>query len=124
MPLHLAHFKRVSRPRRNLRARGDILHTFGTLLATLAMGLVAAGFYLLGSAFLHPVTADSALLLVAALMLSLGFVVLSYLLRSAVATQPSRRPPRPHRAVSENFSSRAPQPASVTETASEKKAAL
>lgn len=64
--------------------RGDIAHTFGTLLTPASIALVALGFYLLGSAFAHPLTADSAVLLTASIVLSLGFLLLSYLLRSAV----------------------------------------
>jgi|GEM_PF-2226938 hypothetical protein len=79
-----------NRPRRNLRLRADALRTFGPLLAPVALGLVALGFYLLGSAVAHPLSANSSQLLSAALILSLGFVLLSYLLRAAVTAAPHR----------------------------------
>lgn len=119
MRLHRIVEKRGLRAPRNLRTRGDALHTFGTLLAPLAMGLVAAGFYVLGSAFLHPLTADSASVLVAALALALGFVLLSYLLRSAMASQPSRRAPRVRQSVFKGSPSKMPQPVSSAKTESQ-----
>lgn len=64
------------------------LRSFSTLLAFLAAGFLAPGFYLLVSAFLQPLAADSASLVAAALLLSLGFVILSYLLRSVVSSEP------------------------------------
>lgn len=84
------------RVKRTLRVRGDAAHTFGTLLTPLAVALVALGFYLLGSAFSHPLTADSGVLLTASIVLALGFVLLSYLLRSAMtaASSPHSAPSR------------------------------
>lgn len=70
------------------------LRSFTALLAFLVIGLLAPGFYLLGSAFVHPLEADSASLVAAALLLSLGFVILSYLLRSMLSTEPLRGVPR------------------------------
>ena len=109
MPLRLFAEKRTGPVRRNLRACGDGLHTFGTLTAPLALGLIAAGFYLLGAAFLHPVAADSASLILAALLLSLGFVLVSYLLRSAMAAQVRRCASPPSRLVPESLSDQPPQ---------------
>lgn len=109
MPLRLLAEKRTGPTRRSLRACGDGLHTFGTLTAPLAIGLISAGFYLLGAAFLHPVAADSASLILAALLLSLGFVLVSYLLRSAMSAQVRRRVVPPARLAPETFSARPPQ---------------
>lgn len=109
MPLRLLAEKRTAPARRNLRVCGDGLHTFGTLTGPLAIGLIAAGFYLLGAAFLHPVAADSASLILGALLLSLGFVLVSYLLRSAMASQVRTRVSPPARLVPETFSDRPPQ---------------
>jgi hypothetical protein len=69
-----------------LRIRGGVVHTFATLLAPLAISLVFLGFYLLGSAVAHPLTADSVSLIVASIILALGFLLLSYLLRTAMAS--------------------------------------
>jgi len=108
MPLRLLGEKRTGPVRRNLRACGDALHTFGTLTAPLAIGLIAVGFYLLGTAFLHPVAADSASLIVAALLLSLGFVLVSYLLRSAMSAQARGRVSRPSCLRPERFADQPP----------------
>jgi small-conductance mechanosensitive channel len=79
-----------SRTHKSLRLRGDAVHTFGTLLAPLAIGLVALGFYLLGTAVAEPLSSNAALVLVASILLALGFVLLSYLLRTAMISH--RRP--------------------------------
>lgn len=79
---------------RTLRVRGDAMHTFGTLLTPLAIALVSLGFYLLGSAFSYPLATDAGVLITASFLLSLGFVLLSYLLRSMVTGKSSRRTAR------------------------------
>jgi hypothetical protein len=78
-----------------LRIRGGVAHTFGTLLAPLAISLVSLGFYLLASAVAHPLTADSVSLIVASIILALGFLLLSYLLRTAVVSRHLARTGRP-----------------------------
>jgi hypothetical protein len=57
------------------------------LLTPMAIGLVVLGFYLLGSAVAQPLTANSGSVLAASLILALGFVMLSYLLRNAMAAR-------------------------------------
>jgi hypothetical protein len=83
------HFSRGERSHqeKSLRLRGDVVHTFGTLLTPTAIGLVVLGFYLLGSAVAQPLTANSGSVLAASLILALGFVMLSYLLRNAMAAR-------------------------------------
>lgn len=83
------HFSRGERSHleKSLRLRGDVVHTFGTLLTPMAIGLVVLGFYLLGSAVAQPLTANSGSVLAASLILALGFVMLSYLLRNAMAAR-------------------------------------
>jgi len=71
--------------------RGDVVHTFGTLLTPLAIALVALGFYLLGNAVANPLSSNAASLLFASIILALGFVLVSYLLRTAMASHQ-----RPH----------------------------
>jgi len=80
-----------SHAHKSLRLRGDVVHTFGTLLTPLAIALVALGFYLLGNAVANPLSSNAASLLFASIILALGFVLLSYLLRTAMASH--QRPP-------------------------------
>jgi hypothetical protein len=86
----MARFQHSSRmhshAHKSLRLRGDVVHTFGTLLTPLAIALVALGFYLLGTAVAEPLTSNAALLLIASIILALGFVLLSYLLRTAMVS--------------------------------------
>lgn len=70
---------------KSLRLRGDVVHTFGTLLTPFAIALVVLGFYLLGTAVGQPLAANSNSVLAASLILALGFVMMSYLLRNAMA---------------------------------------
>jgi hypothetical protein len=95
--------RKDSRLQRTLRVRGDVMHTFGTLLTPLAIALVALGFYLLGSAFSHPLTTDAGVLIAASFLLSLGFVLLSYLLRSLVTGRPSWRAVRRQPSLNEDL---------------------
>jgi hypothetical protein len=77
------------------------MHTFGTLLIPLAFACVSLGFYLLGSELRHPLVADSAMLLTSSILLSLGFLLLSYLLRSSMAGKHAARSLRPQNGVGE-----------------------
>lgn len=87
------------------------MHTFGALLAPVALLLVAFGFYLLASAFAQPHAADSVLLLAASMILSLGFLLLSYLLRSAMSGEPPRRAAHRRPAQQEDLPVPPPMPA-------------
>ena len=94
-PLSYRHLQR--RP----RLRADGVHTFGVYLFPMAVVLVAFGFYLLGSAVSEPLSSNSASVLVASIFLSLGFVLLSYLLRTAMSAN--------HRTRTIRFRVRIPQ---------------
>jgi len=85
VPLFVKSRRHSHRKQRALRVRGDVVHTFGTLLTPCALGCMILGFYLLGSAFKDPLAADSTMLLTASLLLSLGFMLTSYILRSAMS---------------------------------------
>ncbi len=68
-------------PPKPLVVRAGLNRTFGSLAAFAALGLLALGSYLLMDAFAHPVNAEAAGLLVAAIAIALAILLFFFLLK-------------------------------------------
>lgn len=64
-----------------LVVRAGLSRTFGSLAGFAALLFLALGIYLLADAFAHPVDAEAAALIVAALAIALGALLLFFLLK-------------------------------------------
>jgi hypothetical protein len=64
-----------------LVVRAGLSHTFGSLAGFAALTFLSFGIYLLAEAFAHPVDAQAAGLIVAALSIALAALLLFYLLK-------------------------------------------
>lgn len=61
--------------------RGGLARTFGSLIGFLAVLFLLFGFYLLGDAFEHPLDAQAAAVLVAALSITLAAMLFYFLIK-------------------------------------------
>jgi hypothetical protein len=75
---------------RTLVVRAGAARTFGGLVAFIAALFLGCGLYLIGDAFVHPVTAHDSGVLGGALTIALGSVLLFYLLRPGGAHHAGR----------------------------------
>ena len=66
---------------RALAQRGGLARTFGSLAGFLALTFLSVGFYLINDAWMHPVHAQSAALILGACALSSAAILLIYLLK-------------------------------------------
>jgi hypothetical protein len=80
---------------RTLVVRGGAARTFGGLVAFIAALFLGGGLYLIGDAFVHPVTAHDTGVLGGALTIALGAVLFFYLLRPGGTHHAGRSVPRP-----------------------------
>ncbi len=68
-------------PPKPLVVRAGLNRTFGSLAAFAALGLLALGSYLLMDAFAHPVNAEAAGLIVAAIAIALAILLVFFLFK-------------------------------------------
>jgi hypothetical protein len=71
----------AARHAKPLVIRGGLARTFGSLVGFLALLFLLLGFYLLGDAFEHPLSAQDAGVLAAAFSITLAAILLYYLLK-------------------------------------------
>jgi hypothetical protein len=66
---------------RPLVVRGGLARTFGSLVSFLGVSFLFCGLYLLADAFAHPLNANSAGIIAAALAITLATILFFYLLK-------------------------------------------
>jgi hypothetical protein len=98
----VAHHSSKERLPKPLVVRAGLSRTFGSLAGFAALLFLALGIYLLADAFAHPVDAQAAALIVAALALALAALLLFFLFKQ-------RRTPEMFR--NQTFEDSAPRPA-------------
>lgn len=81
MPGAALHHFAKERPPKPLVVRAGLGRTFGSLAGFLALLFLSAGIYLLVDAFAHPVDAQAAALIVAALAIALASLLFFYLFK-------------------------------------------
>jgi len=79
--MRVAAYGQIDRQDRPLRLRGGLARTFGSLASFLAMLFLLLGLYLLGDALTHPIDAQAAAVLTAALSIALAVILFYYLLK-------------------------------------------